>query len=102
MKQQTIKNTGPEGHRSRLKERFHAAGRKGLTDYELIELLLTYTIPRVDTKPTAKALLMQFKTIFNVLQQPYEEEVGEYLKSVVGNYCRNVGHILSNTTSLMS
>ncbi|MFA4915158.1 MAG: hypothetical protein WC560_00625 [Syntrophales bacterium] len=45
---------------------------KVLADYELIELLLTYAIPRVDTKPTAKALLKQFKTIFYVLQQPYE------------------------------
>lgn len=72
MKKQIIKNIGPAGHRHRLKERFCNAGRKALADYELLELLLTYVIPRVDTKPTAKALLKQFKTIFNVLQQPAE------------------------------
>jgi DNA repair protein RadC len=70
MKKQIIKNIGPEGHRRRLRERFRNAGRKSLADYELIELLLTYAIPRVDTKPAAKALLKQFKTLFNVLQQP--------------------------------
>ncbi len=72
MAKQTIKGIGPTGHRNRLRERFRTAGRKALADYELIELLLTYVIPRVDTKPTAKALLKQFKTIFNILQQPYE------------------------------
>ena len=63
---------GPTGHRRRLKERFLNVGRKALADYELIELLLTYAIPRVDTKPAAKALLQRFKTIFNVLQQSDE------------------------------
>lgn len=72
MNKQIDKKIGPAGHRRRLKERFFNAGRKALADYELIELLLTYAIPRVDTKPTAKALLKKFKTIFNVLQQPYD------------------------------
>ncbi len=72
MKEKTIKSTGPEGHRYRLRQRFLTAGRKGLADYELIELLLNYSIPRVDTKPIAKSLLKQFKTVFNVLQQPHE------------------------------
>jgi DNA repair protein RadC len=72
MKKQSLKDSDKTGHRRRLRERFRNAGRKALADYELIELLLTYAIPRVDTKPVAKALLKQFKTIFNVLQQPPE------------------------------
>ena len=32
-------------------------GRSALADYELLELLLTYVIPRRDTKPIAKDLL---------------------------------------------
>jgi DNA repair protein RadC len=72
MNKEIDKKIGPAGHRRRLKERFFNAGRKALADYELIELLLTYAIPRVDTKPIAKALLKKFKTIFNVLQQPYD------------------------------
>lgn len=46
------------------------AGRVALADYELLELLLTYSIPRADTKPMAKALLHRFGTVVNVLQQP--------------------------------
>jgi len=72
MKKQIIKNTGPEGHRQRLRKRFLSTGRKSLADYELLELLLTCVIPRIDTKPIAKALLEKYKTIFNVLQQPHE------------------------------
>lgn len=61
---------GPSGHRKRLRDRFAKSGRDGLAEYELLELLLTYTIPRIDTKPIAKDLLQQFGTILGVLQQP--------------------------------
>lgn len=63
-------NLGPEGHRQRLKERFQKAGRTALADYELLEMLLTYVIPRRETKSIAKALLYEFKTLFSVLHQP--------------------------------
>lgn len=61
------------GHRQRLRNRFEKAGRIALADYELLELLLTYIIPRVDTKPMAKALLHRFDNIIGVLQQPDEQ-----------------------------
>ncbi len=48
------------------------SGRASLADYELLELLLTYAIPRVNTKPIAKALLDKFGSVVNVLQQPNE------------------------------
>ena len=48
------------GHRSRLRGRLLDAGPAGFHDYELIEYLLTLTIPRVDTKPLAKRLLHDF------------------------------------------
>ena len=35
-------------------------GRQGFHDYELVEYLLTLTIPRVDTKPLAKRLIHDF------------------------------------------
>lgn len=66
------KPLGPEGHRERLRERYEKSGRNALADYELLELLLTYAIPRVDTKPFAKALLQQFGSLVAVLQQPTE------------------------------
>lgn len=48
------------GHRARLRQRLLDAGPQGFHDYELIEYLLTLTIPRIDTKPLAKRLLHDF------------------------------------------
>ena len=48
------------GHRARLRRRLFEAGPKALLDHELVEYLLTLTIPRIDTKPIAKRLLEQF------------------------------------------
>jgi DNA repair protein RadC len=48
------------GHRTRLRKRLLDAGPAGFHDYELIEYLLTLTIPRVDTKPLAKRLIHDF------------------------------------------
>jgi DNA repair protein RadC len=48
------------GHRARLRKRLLDAGPRGFHDYELIEYLLTLTLPRVDTKPLAKRLLHDF------------------------------------------
>jgi len=56
----TKEDSRTAGHRSRLRERLLDAGPEGFHDYELIEYLLTLTIPRVDTKPLAKRLLDDF------------------------------------------
>ena len=48
------------GHRSRLRKRLLDGGPDAFHDYELIEYLLTLTIPRVDTKPLAKRLIHDF------------------------------------------
>lgn len=54
------------GHRSRLRDRFNAAPL-AVADYELLELLLTYALPRKDTKAPAKELLRQFGSLQDVL-----------------------------------
>ena len=46
-----------EGHRLRLRERFDSSGLDSFAQHEALELLLTYAIPRKDTKPIAKALI---------------------------------------------
>jgi DNA repair protein RadC len=51
---------GSAGHRARLRQRLLDGGADGFHDYELIEYLLTLTIPRVDTKPLAKKLIAEF------------------------------------------
>ncbi len=54
---------GHEGHRGRLLARFEQSGISSLADYEIIELILTFVIPRRDTKPIAKELVRKFKTL---------------------------------------
>lgn len=54
------------GHRDRLRERFAKAGRDGLADYELLELVLYRSLPRIDTKPIAKDLLLRFGSFGDV------------------------------------
>lgn len=66
-----------EGHRQRLRTRYRQAGEEVLQDYELLELLLTYAIPRRDTKLLAKKLLERFGTLAHVFEAEPEtlEEV---------------------------
>ena len=54
---------GNDGHRSRLRERFLRAGSAGMSDHELLELLLCYAIARKDVKPLAKNLLHRFGSL---------------------------------------
>lgn len=62
-----------QGHRDRLRQRFAAHGFDGFRDYEVLELLLTYAIPRVDVKPIAKRLLKVFGTLAGVFDAPVSE-----------------------------
>lgn len=55
------------GHRDRLRARFEQGGAAALADYELLELLLFRSIPRSDTKGTAKALIARFGSLAEVL-----------------------------------
>ena len=67
------------GHRTRLRARFSRYGLTGFHDYEILELLLTYAIPRKDVKPIAKRLMAQFSTLAGVFDAQLEE-----LQSVEG------------------
>jgi DNA repair protein RadC len=58
---------GVQHHRQRLRERFFRHGLSGFQDYEILELLLTYAIPRKDVKPLAKALLDKFGSLAAVM-----------------------------------
>ena len=57
-----------KGHRERVRKKFLENGFNGLEDYEVLELLLFYVIPRKDTKAIAKELIKRFKTLANVLK----------------------------------
>lgn len=70
------------GHRARLRRRFLKTVGADFAPHELVELLLSFAIPRKDTKPLAKSLLRRFHDIAAVLEaEPQElrtiEGVGE-------------------------
>src|SRR3954467_11194182 len=55
------------GHRDRLRQRFLEGGEEAVADYELLELLLFFSIYRRDTKPVAKEMLKAFGSLGGVL-----------------------------------
>jgi DNA repair protein RadC len=61
------------GHRERLKARIKQHGATKLADYELLEALLFYAIPRRDTKEISKILLHKYKSINNILNAKYDD-----------------------------
>ena len=61
------------GHRNRVRERYLNTGLDAFQDYEALELLLFYAIPRKDTKSTAKNLIARFGSLPAVLDATVEE-----------------------------
>jgi DNA repair protein RadC len=55
------------GHRNRLRARLLEPGPQALPDYELLELLLFFSIDVKDTKPLAKELLARYGSLGGVL-----------------------------------
>jgi hypothetical protein len=67
------------GHRQRLRSRFLLRDEAALSDESLVELLLTFSIPRRDVRPVAISLLQKFGSIRGLLGASKEE-----LESVSG------------------
>ena len=51
------------GHRIRLRNKVRNGGLRALEEHEIVELLLTYAIPRKNTNPLAHKLLDEFKSL---------------------------------------
>lgn len=64
---------GKAGHRQRLRDRFLADEPGSRGDEVLLELLLTYAIPRQDVRPLAHELLKQFGNLSGLLAASLEE-----------------------------
>lgn len=86
-----------DGHRQRLKDRFRSEGLDHFEERHVLELLLSYSIPRKDTAPFAKELLAHFGSFTQVMEATPEElqkvkGVGEHtatliaLTTAVGRY----------------
>ena len=52
-----IDTTALNEHRKRVKEKFLKTNFEGWHDYEILEFILFFSIPRKDTKPLAKELI---------------------------------------------
>lgn len=66
-----MESFGAEGHRERLRKKYRERGLVALQDYEVLELLLTYALPRRDTKVIAKKLLDRFGNLSQVLKADF-------------------------------
>lgn len=83
-----------KGHRQRMKEKYLEDGAGAFHDYQLLELCLFYSIPRVDVKRIAKDLLAEFGSLDNLLSAtPHQlmsvEGVGENT-AILLNLIRNI------------
>ena len=67
-------------HRQRLKKKFSESGVAAFHDYEVLELLLSYAIPRKDVKPLAKELLVNFGSLKGIMDA--EKDSLEKVKGV--------------------
>lgn len=65
------------GHRERLKTRFLKDGGASMPDYEILELILMYALPRRDVKEDAKNLLKHFGSFASVFAAS-ETELANY------------------------
>lgn len=61
------------GHRERLRDRLRTAGLNAFSEHEVLELLLTYAIPRQDVNPLAHALIATFGSLNAVLDADESE-----------------------------
>lgn len=57
-----------EGHRQRLTNRFINEGLEGFEEHEVLELLLFYALPRVDTNAIAHQMIKTFGSLAAVLE----------------------------------
>jgi DNA repair protein RadC len=84
-------------HRKRLRKKYRAAGLSALHEYEALELLLTYAIPRQDVKDRAKDLLERFGSLKGVLDAEIDA-----LTDVrgIGDRSALLFHLVKETSSL--
>ena len=66
-----------KNHRSRMRAKFCKTGFDGFLEHEILEMLLYYSIPRVDTNPLAHKILKKYKTLANVFDATPDELMKE-------------------------
>lgn len=64
-----------EGHRTRLRERAIENGLDSFNEHQILELILSFYLPRVDTNPIAHKLILEFGSLGAVLEAKAEDLV---------------------------
>ncbi|WP_409967884.1 DNA repair protein RadC [Bengtsoniella intestinalis] len=62
-----------DGHREKMRERFRSGGIDHFADHEVLELMLYYAIPRINTNEIAHRLIDRYGTLADVLEAPVED-----------------------------
>lgn len=62
-----------DGHRERLRKNYLETGLRGKSEHQILEILLTYAIPRIDVNPIAHELMDNFGSIAAVLDADINE-----------------------------
>lgn len=66
------------GHRKRIRERYRAKGFESMDEREVLELILTYSIPRRDVNGTARRLIEKLGSLENVFSASNETLANEF------------------------
>lgn len=79
------------GHRQRMRQRYLQNGLQGMAGHEILEMLLYYALPRVDTNRIAHRLMDEFGSFAGVLEASVEdlmrvEGVGEQAAILVSMF----------------
>ena len=61
------------GHRERLRKRFLSTGFEGMEEHVVLELLLFYSVPRIDTNELAHRLINKFGSLRGVCSASFSE-----------------------------
>lgn len=86
-----------EGHRERMIKKL-LEGKTSFLDHELMEMLLFYAIPRIDTNPLAHKVVSRFGTLDNVFSASKEELLSvEGVGEKTANLIVLIGEIMKRT-----
>ena len=77
-----------DGHRERLRDSFLETGFTGKSEHQILEIILTYAIPRKDVNPIAHQLIDQFGSLARV----FDADINQLTK--VPGVTRNVAVLL--------
>lgn len=98
------------GHRERVRKRFVDTGLESFQPHEILEMILFYSVPRVNTNETGHRLIDTFKSIGNVLDADITEltkvsgvnEKSAVLINLIGNMCRDYARCVHSSFQLNS